>query len=70
MKYRKVGGLHWLNIGRIRIMWCVMKPKHTSKHPKLPHAKTLVEIMEQNAQHSVTHDFTTWNPDERNHFIF
>ncbi len=24
---RKIGGLHWIKIGRVRIAWCVVKPK-------------------------------------------
>lgn len=23
--YRKVGGLHWLRLGRLRLCWCVMR---------------------------------------------
>lgn len=67
MKYHKVGGLHWINIGRLRLMWCIIKPPKL----RLPRATTLEEIIEQNAtEHSVTHDFTTWNPTEHNHYIF
>jgi hypothetical protein len=28
MSYRKIGGMRWLRIGRLRIAWCVVKPKH------------------------------------------
>jgi hypothetical protein len=37
MKYRKIGGLHWLSIGRLRISWCVVKPIYP-KYIPLPKA--------------------------------
>jgi len=27
VSYRKVGGLHFVKLGRITLMWCVSKPK-------------------------------------------
>jgi hypothetical protein len=24
---RKIGGMYWISIGRIRIAWCMVKPK-------------------------------------------
>ena len=30
ISYQKVGGLHWLSIGRLRIAWC-MKRQNTTK---------------------------------------
>lgn len=27
MNYRKIGGMHWLALGRLRVSWCVTKPK-------------------------------------------
>lgn len=27
ISYRKIGGLHWLRIGRIRIAWCISHPR-------------------------------------------
>lgn len=27
MTYRKIGGMHWLALGRVRVSWCVTKPK-------------------------------------------
>lgn len=32
ISYRKIGGLHWISIGRFRLAFCVVKPK-----PTLPH---------------------------------
>jgi hypothetical protein len=42
MHYRKIGGLHWLFIGRLRIAFCI-KAKHRRR--KLPKAKQLAELM-------------------------
>lgn len=25
MSYRKIGGLHWLRLGRLRLCWCVAR---------------------------------------------
>ena len=43
MHYRKIGGLHWLAIGRLRIAFCIVK----QKQPSLPKAKTLEAILKQ-----------------------
>ena len=34
IRYRKIGGLHWLFIGRFRLAWCWRKNKHTSMYVK------------------------------------
>ena len=34
MWYKKIGGLHWLAIGRLRLAWCVKaKPPARAPHP-------------------------------------
>ena len=40
MTYRKIGGLHWLSLGRLRIAWCIKRPT-----PRLPHGPSLEEIL-------------------------
>ena len=30
--YRKIGGLHWLSIGRLRLCWCITKPRTFYRH--------------------------------------
>jgi hypothetical protein len=37
MKYRKIGGLHFLKLGRVTFSWCVSKPKN----PKVEAIKAL-----------------------------
>jgi hypothetical protein len=37
MQYRKIGGLHFLTIGRLTFSWCVSKPKN----PKIERIKQL-----------------------------
>lgn len=37
MKYRKIGGLHFLKLGRITFSWCISKPKN----PKVEAIKAL-----------------------------
>lgn len=32
MSYRKIGGLHWIFIGRFRIALCRVKPKPAYRH--------------------------------------
>ena len=29
---RKIGGIYWLRLGRIRIAFCITKPKPTMRH--------------------------------------
>lgn len=41
MTYRKIGGLHWIFIGRFCIAFCIRKPK-----PKMPKAMTLEQVLE------------------------
>ena len=26
ISYRKIGGLHWFTLGRLRIAWCIRRP--------------------------------------------
>jgi hypothetical protein len=63
VKYYKIGGLHWLTIGRLRLMWCIANPK-----PELPRATTLDELIEPTSPKPRT--LTTWTTDENNRFIF
>lgn len=37
MGYRKIGGLHFLTIGRLTLSWCISKPKN----PKIERIKQL-----------------------------
>ena len=36
MKYYKLGGFHWLHIGRIRIMWCIKRERPWTKSKRQP----------------------------------
>ncbi len=31
MSYRKIGGIHWLSIGRLRISWCLKRKPSESE---------------------------------------
>lgn len=42
MTYRKIGGIHWLAIGRLRFSFCVVRKPRPYK--PLPHAITLAEL--------------------------
>jgi hypothetical protein len=55
MTLRKIGGIYWFRLGRVRIAFCLTKPK---PRPKLPH------ISSYHWQESAkTHeDFAVWNP--------
>jgi hypothetical protein len=61
--HRKIGGIHWFAIGRLRISFCIVRKHHM---PRLPRALTLEEY---NAKHRPT-ILHTWSPNEHNHFIF
>lgn len=37
MTYHKIGGLHWLCLGRLRIMWCWSS--RAAKHGVVPKAQ-------------------------------
>lgn len=32
MTYRKIGGLHWFRLGRLRIAFCVVKARPRYRH--------------------------------------
>ena len=38
IKLRKIGGIHFLRIGRVQFSWCVVKRKFKST-PTLPHIR-------------------------------
>lgn len=50
--YRKVGGLHWISIGRIRIAFCITKPKPmlTQHYPIGPYETAMQKEHELIAQ--------------------
>lgn len=33
MWYKKIGGLHWLAIGRLRFAWCIKAAPKAKAHP-------------------------------------
>jgi hypothetical protein len=44
MIYRKIGGLHWLAFGRLRIAFCIVKPKPRMPRVHLPNWGGLSEL--------------------------
>jgi hypothetical protein len=42
MFYRKIGGIHWFFLGRLRFAFCIVKRKPR----QLPKARTLDEILD------------------------
>lgn len=32
MSYRKIGGLHWISLGRIRIAFCLKRSRPVYRH--------------------------------------
>lgn len=41
MTYRKIGGIHWIGIGRLRISFCVCKRSATSDTLRKPAVKPI-----------------------------
>jgi len=40
VKYYKLGGFHWLHIGRLRIMWCIKREPSWSQTYKKTKLRT------------------------------
>ena len=72
MKYYKLGGLHWLELGRLRVMWCIKKPELLQNWADPddygPEVKPPPDMGP--GPFKVPRTLTTWTADERNHFIF
>lgn len=67
--YRKIGGIHWFAIGRLRFTFMIVKPKDV---PTLPYATSFEEYCarEEAKAASAAQSLKTWTKDEHNRFIF
>lgn len=67
ISYRKIGGIHWLSIGRLRISWCIKR----QSWPELPRALSYQEVVQLNQDIATQNRrLNTYTNEEHNHFIF
>lgn len=50
LSYRKVGGLHWISLGRLRIAWCIKR--QSKPKPYLGHEWATPELLSRVAEMS------------------
>jgi hypothetical protein len=44
MTYRKIGGIHWLGLGRLRFSFCVVRKPQTTIYKPLPKVHHLADF--------------------------
>jgi len=67
MTYRKIGGLHWLAIGRLRIAFCIVKPRYTQGEIVGAVQQMVVSAHQKKEKRE---RLMTWTPWERNAVFF
>lgn len=48
MTYRKIGGIHWLAIGRLRFSFCVVRKPQRAIYKPLPKVHHLADFYDDN----------------------